>query len=134
MKILYLTHTCPYPANRGDRIRCYHILDHLSQNHDVILVYPVFETEHFPCQEHLRRLCKSVVPIKYRPIISRLSSILAFFSTNSLSVSFYYSRALKNVIHTLSPDIALVDCSTMASYALDMPCPKILDLVDVDSQ
>jgi polysaccharide biosynthesis protein PslH len=134
MKILYLTHTCPYPPNRGDRIRCYHILDYLSQNHEVILVYPVFDSQHFPCQEHLHRRCKSVFPIKYHSVVSRLSCLLALFSTYSLSVAFYYSRALKNLIHTLSSDVVIVDCSTMAPYALNMSCPKILDFVDVDSQ
>jgi polysaccharide biosynthesis protein PslH len=134
MKILYLTHTCPYPPIRGDRIRCYHILDHLSRNHEVILVYPVFDAEHYSCQEHLRRLCKSVVPIRYHSVISQLSCLLAFFSTHSLSVAFYYSHALKNIVHTLSSDLVLVDCSTMAPYALNMSCPKILDFVDVDSQ
>jgi polysaccharide biosynthesis protein PslH len=134
MKILYLTHTCPYPPNRGDRIRCYHILDYLSQNHEVILVYPVFDRQHFSCQEHLRRRCKAVVPIKYHSVVSRLSCLLALFSTHSLSVAFYYSHALKNIIHTLSSDVVLVDCSTMAPYALNMSCPKILDFVDVDSQ
>jgi sugar transferase (PEP-CTERM/EpsH1 system associated) len=134
MKILYLTHTCPYPPNRGDRIRCYHILSYLSQNHEVILVYPVFDTEHFSCQKHLRRLCKSVVPIKYSSFVSRLSCLLTIFSSHSLSVSFYYSRTLEDVIHKLTSDLILVDCSTMASYALNISCPKILDFVDVDSQ
>lgn len=41
---------------------------------------------------------------------------------------------IKRTIQKLSPDIVLADCSTMASYALDLTCPKILDFVDIDSQ
>jgi sugar transferase (PEP-CTERM/EpsH1 system associated) len=41
---------------------------------------------------------------------------------------------LKRIIKQFSPDLTLVDCSTMAPYALNIPCPKILDFVDIDSQ
>jgi polysaccharide biosynthesis protein PslH len=56
------------------------------------------------------------------------------FLSHPLSVSFFYSKLMKRTMQRLSPDIILVDCSTMAPYALDLPCPKILDFVDIDSQ
>ena len=37
MKLLYLTHRVPFPPNRGDRIRSYHILKFLSARADVDL-------------------------------------------------------------------------------------------------
>ena len=134
MNILYLTHTCPYPPNRGDRIRCYHILKHLSRNHDLTLLYPVFDDQHHLCPEHLQQYCRTVIPVKHHIFRSYLSCFRAIFSNRSLSVSFFYSKILKKFIQKLSPDMILVDCSTMAQYALDMPCPKILDFVDIDSQ
>jgi polysaccharide biosynthesis protein PslH len=134
MNIVYLAHTCPYPPHRGDRIRCYHILKHLSQNHDLTLLYPVFDHQHDLCRDHLRQCCRAAFPIRYHILSSYLSCFKAFFSSHPLSISFFYSEIMKRTMQRLSPDIVLVDCSTMAPYALDLPYPKILDFVDVDSQ
>ncbi|MFZ1712276.1 MAG: sugar transferase, partial [Nitrosomonas sp.] len=35
--LLYLTHRIPYPPNKGDKIRSFHILQHLSQHYRVFL-------------------------------------------------------------------------------------------------
>src|SRR5262245_15804215 len=133
MNILYLTHTCPYPPNRGDRIRCYHILKHISTNHNLTLLYPTFDNHHITCQVHLQQYCQNVIPVKYCTFSSYLYCIRSIISNQPISVSFFYSKMLKRIIQRLSPDMVLVDCSTMAPYILDMPYPKILDFVDIDS-
>src|SRR5436190_1525315 len=38
MKILYLAHRIPYPPNKGDKIRSFHELKHLSRRHEIHLV------------------------------------------------------------------------------------------------
>ena len=35
--ILYLTHRIPYPPNKGDKVRSYHLLKHLVGRHRVFL-------------------------------------------------------------------------------------------------
>jgi len=35
--LLYLTHRIPYPPNKGDKIRSFHLLRHLSQHYRVHL-------------------------------------------------------------------------------------------------
>jgi sugar transferase (PEP-CTERM/EpsH1 system associated) len=134
MKILYLAHTCPYPPNRGDRIRCYHLLNHLSKSYEMTLVYPVFDNEHYACQEQLRQYCDSVFPVPYKTVTSYLSCLKSLFSKHPLSVAYFYSEKLAKIVQRLSPDIVLADCSTMAQYALPLPTPKILDYVDIDSK
>jgi len=134
MKILYLAHTCPYPPNRGDRIRCYHMLNHLSKNHELTLIYPTFDAEHHQCPDYLRQFCHKIFPIKFNSFLSCLYSVKSILSSHPLSVSFFYSRKLKSLIKTFYPDLVLCDCSTMAQYGLQMSCPKILDFVDIDSR
>jgi sugar transferase (PEP-CTERM/EpsH1 system associated) len=134
MKILYLTHTCPYPPNRGDRIRCYHILAHLAQRHALTLVYPAFTDEHLEHQDALQQYCETVFPVKYNRLFCYSSCFSSLFGRYPLSVAFFYSRKLQKLLRTLSPDFILADCSTMAPYVIDLPCPKILDFVDIDSQ
>ena len=36
-KILFLAHRVPFPPNKGDKIRAYHILEHLAARHQVWL-------------------------------------------------------------------------------------------------
>jgi hypothetical protein len=35
--LLYLVHRMPYPPNKGDKVRSYHLLKHLQQHHRVFL-------------------------------------------------------------------------------------------------
>ena len=35
--ILYLVHRLPYPPNKGDKVRSYHLLRHLAARHRVFL-------------------------------------------------------------------------------------------------
>ena len=39
MRILFLSLRCPYPPQRGDRIRSYHFIKQLSERHAVTLVF-----------------------------------------------------------------------------------------------
>ncbi|HEV7930053.1 MAG TPA: sugar transferase, partial [Nitrosospira sp.] len=36
-ELLYLVHRFPYPPNKGDKIRSYHLLKHLSQSYRIHL-------------------------------------------------------------------------------------------------
>ena len=36
-KLLYLVHRLPYPPNKGDKVRSYHLLKHLAARHSVFL-------------------------------------------------------------------------------------------------
>ena len=35
--LLYLVHRLPFPPNKGDKLRSYHLLRHLQLNHRVFL-------------------------------------------------------------------------------------------------
>ena len=35
--LLYLVHRLPYPPNKGDKVRSYHLLQHLLARHRVFL-------------------------------------------------------------------------------------------------
>ena len=41
MKILFLAHRTPYPPDKGDKVRSFHLLSYLAKRHDVSLVYYV---------------------------------------------------------------------------------------------
>src|SRR5437879_2363082 len=61
--LLYLVHRTPYPPDKGDRIRAFHLLRFLSRRADVHLACLADEPVEGPCLEALRRLCKRVAVI-----------------------------------------------------------------------
>jgi polysaccharide biosynthesis protein PslH len=134
MRLLYLTHTCPYPPNKGDRIRCFNILKHLSRQHEVEIIYPTFSNDHAGCKAVLLRYCRSVKTVNINPLLSYMRCLPGFFTRQPLTTPFFYSKKLERLIQVDGFNLVLVDCSSMARYVLDEPIPKILDFVDIDSE
>ena len=134
MKILYVTHSCPYPPNKGDRIRSFHLLRHLSSQHKVTLIYPGFSTHDLDQREILKKYCVDVFAIPHSPFLARLKCLLALLKGQSLTLGYFYSRGLQERIQWGSYDVVIADCSSMAQYILDLPQPKVVDFVDVDSE
>ncbi len=140
-RILMLTQRFPYPPNRGDRIRAYHLLKVLSQHFDVSLACttdePITQSQRDFIQQFVREL--AVVPTG-----SLTRTRQAAFSAalgHSLTEGFFHSSRLARTIrdwHRCEPFRALlIFCSSMFSYsqAADLArIPQVVDLVDVDSQ
>jgi len=133
MKVLFLAHSCPYPPNKGDRIRNFHILKHLSSRYAVTLIYPSYSKQDVENLEPLRQHCWAVKTVQLSPLLAKLRCCLSVFGKRPITNSYYYSGRLKRLIDGEDFDMVVVDCSSMAPYVLDVKKPKIIDFVDVDS-
>ncbi len=139
--MLLLTHRVPYPPNRGDRIRSFHLLEYLARRTEIDLAFPASEPIPAATMDVLKRLCRRVgaVPLGRRARWLRAARSLACGRT--ATEGLFYSPELHNTIRRWSQesrfDAVLVVCSSMVQY-LDIPelsgVPAIVDLVDVDSQ
>ena len=58
MRILVLTSRLPYPPNRGDRLRAYHFIEHLSREHELCLVSFIAGESERQHVEPLRSHCR----------------------------------------------------------------------------
>jgi sugar transferase (PEP-CTERM/EpsH1 system associated) len=132
IRILYLTHSCPYPPHSGDRIRNFHILRHLSQNYTVHLIYPSFSIAEQNQARELEKYCASVQTVHLYPFLSKLRAVFGLLTTTPSTLWHFYSRGLKSLVDKTPCDLILVDCSSMAQYVMNMSQPKIIDFVDVD--
>ncbi len=133
MNILYLTHGCPYPPNKGDRIRNFHFLKHLAQRHTVTLAYPSFSAQDVAHADSLKSYCSSILTVRLSSTMAKLRCCLSLLRRQPLTNPHFYSGRLHQLIRQQSYDLVLVDCSSMAQYVRDIQRPKIIDFVDVDS-
>jgi glycosyltransferase involved in cell wall biosynthesis len=65
-RILFLTQVLPYPLDAGPKVRQYHMLRHLSQEHQVTLVCFVRSDDTPEAVEHLKGICHAVYPVPMR--------------------------------------------------------------------
>lgn len=140
MRILYLVHRVPYPPNRGDRIRSYHLLRFLAEHAEVDLACLADEVVEPAQRAELSRLCRRVA-------IERLGHGRWWRAARTLACGRSASEGLfdsPRLARTMTGwarqtryDRAIAFCSSMVPY-LNLPAlrdiPAVVDLVDVDSQ
>ena len=138
MKILFISQRLPYPPIRGDKIRGFNLVKGLSERHDVSVVSFIRTTKEMADVETLKQYCASVDVCMLSEWKSKLNACLGVFSTKPLTLSWYYSKQLWDIVQKKIRDekfdLLFVMCSSMAQYVFDNDNPKIIDLVDVDSE
>ena len=137
-KLLFLVHRLPYPPNKGDKVRSYHLLKHLLQRHEVYLGTFVDDPEDEVHVETLAGLCAGLHVERLRPRLARLNSLGALAAGGSLTERYYRHGALREwvrqTVQDEGIDTAIVFSSSMAPYVENLPGVRLLvDFVDVDS-
>ena len=138
--LLFLTHRLPYPPDKGDRIRTYHLLRYLARYANVHLIAVADEPVPPEAKEPLAQLCTRVasIPVGHSRWVGALESLAL---GGSISEGAYRLPALKKLITDWSKEVeysaVIASASSLAQY-LRLPglahATKIVDVVDVDSQ
>ncbi|WP_026224938.1 TIGR03087 family PEP-CTERM/XrtA system glycosyltransferase [Methyloversatilis thermotolerans] len=136
--LLFLAHRLPFPPNKGDKIRSWNLLRHLSARHAVHVGSFVDDAADLPQVPALAAQCASLHAQPISPRLRKLASLRALLSGESLSGVYYRSSAMQDwVDRTIAQHgirRAVVFCSTMAPYLDRHPdVRRVVDLVDVDS-
>ncbi len=138
--ILFLVHRIPYPPNKGDKIRSYHLLKYLSQHYRVFLGAFVDDPFDLRYDKDVRSLCEQSLLVPMSPSRRKVASLSGFLTGESLSLPYYRNRAMQAWVDATlagqSIDSVVVFSSTMAQF-VDGPqyahLNRIADFVDVDS-
>lgn len=138
--VLFLVHRIPFPPDKGDKIRSYHLLKFLAREHNVYLGAFVDSPED---RQYLPELDEYCAEVFLRPAggwRSRMGALLALSRGRSLSVGYYRDRPMKRWVAGLSArmsfDAVIAFSSTTAQYLplrTDTGPVLIADYVDVDS-
>jgi len=137
-KILYLVHRLPYPPNKGDKVRSYHLLRHLAAQHQVFLGTFVDDPEDMAHIDTLRQWCADVKAVPLHPRRARIASLRGLLGRDALTLHYYRNAELRCwVDETVAREgigTAVVFSSSMAQYAQGRPgLSMLVDFVDVDS-
>lgn len=136
--LLYLTHRIPYPPNKGDKIRSFHLLQHLSKRYRVYLGTFVDNEEDWQYIQVVKEYCQDICIVKLDPLPAKIKSLFALFGNMPLTLAYYYDTKLmqwvKKLFSTESIQNIVIFSSSMAQYVEDLSdCHRVIDFVDVDS-
>jgi sugar transferase (PEP-CTERM/EpsH1 system associated) len=135
--LLYLVHRIPYPPNKGDKIRSFNLLRHLSERYAVHLGCFVDSDEDAGHIDALRDSCADICAVPLDPRKARLRSTVGFLTGEALTLPYYRSKRLGRWVQQSVQENAIRKAvafsSPMAQYLRGLPLHSVIDLVDVDS-
>ncbi len=137
--LLFIGHRFPYPPNKGEKIRAWNLLGHLSKSwriHLGCLVDDASDWEHVP---RVRALCADLACFGIDKRRQKLKSLARARPGRPLMLDYYAHAGLQAwVDETLARermDIVYIYSAAMAPYVIHRARPgMILDMQDIDSE
>ncbi len=136
--ILFLVHRIPYPPNKGDKIRSFNLLKHLSESYRVYLGAFVDDPDDWQYVSKIKEYCAEACLLPLHAVRGRLRSLWGLATGEPLTVPYYSDRRMgawvDRVMEGAQIQTILVFCSGMARYVEKHDSvPRVIDFVDVDS-
>ncbi len=136
-KLLFLSHRIPYPPDKGDKIRAWHILQHLMRTNSVFvgcLVDDEADWAHVPA---LRARCAELGCFPLNPRWQKLRALSRLRPGKPLTLDYFHSPRLRRwVLDTIEReeiDRIFIFCSAMAPYVIDAAgARRVLDFIDAE--
>ena len=120
-RVLMLTHRMPYPPDRGDRIRSYHMLRFLARHFEVSIACTSDEAVWLQHHQLLSTIAKRVMIQPISTKLSKAKAIKALLTGKTFTEDYYYRQGLADTIiqwHQQAPfDAILTFCTGMIRYA-----------------
>lgn len=139
--LLYLVHRLPFPPNKGDKVRSYHLLKHLTASHRVFLGTFVDDPDDEAYIGTVRDMCPDLHVVRLSPRMAKMRSLAGLLTQQPLSLRYYKDANMQAWVNqTLAEhriDAVVIFSSVMAQYVQAAPGinhpPMLVDFVDVDS-
>jgi len=136
--LLFLAHRIPYPPNKGDKIRSYHLLKHLAQHHHVHLGTFIDDPDDWQYVDKVKALCGETHFAKLNPRTAKLRCLGALASIRPLSLDYYHDVDLQKWVDKVMKEHSisriLVFSSAMAQFVMhEKSARRVIDFVDIDS-
>jgi sugar transferase (PEP-CTERM/EpsH1 system associated) len=140
-EVLYVAHRLPYPPDKGDRIRTFHVLRSLSGRAVVHLACLADEVPDESAVEVLRRYCKRVEVVRLGRVTRGVRALASLALGRTATEGAFDAPGLRSVLRLWARETrfrsALASSSGVAQYLRIKELrdvPAVVDLMDVDSQ
>ncbi|QJW93360.1 TIGR03087 family PEP-CTERM/XrtA system glycosyltransferase [Frigoriglobus tundricola] len=140
-RVLYLTHRTPFPPDKGDRIRTFHLLRQMAKHGRIWLGCPADEPVSADTHAALNGLCERVAAVPVGRRVRWANAARSLAAGGSLSEGLFASKALTRVLRRWTAEVrfdaVVASSSALVPYLQDAALravPKVVDLIDVDSQ
>ena len=138
-KLLVITSRFPFPLDKGDKLRAFHQIKHLSKNREIHLISLTTEKVTDDQRRELEKYCKSIAVFKLNKFQRIFNLFLAIFSRKPFQVAYFYSKSthknIKNLIREINPEhiyCQLIRCVDYVKEEYDIR--KTIDYMDVLSK
>jgi polysaccharide biosynthesis protein PslH len=135
MKIFVLVSRVPYPLEKGDKLRAYHQVEHLSKTHEIHLCCLSVGEVHPDALIELQKIAQhvTIVPLKKWKIYLRLAR--ALMSEKPFQVHYFFQKAAQlkvlEAIEAFQPDHIYCQLIRTSEYVKNLHgIPKTLDYMD----
>jgi len=135
--LLFLAHRIPFPPNKGDKIRSFHLLRHLAQRYRIYLGAFVDDADDWQYSDALTPYCAEMKLLPLHPTRCKLKSLTGLLSGEALTLPYYRNAALsawaRQRVQDGSVNRGLAFSSAMGQFIPAGLSRKVMDMVDVDS-
>lgn len=138
MKIIVISPRFPYPLEKGDKLRLYYHIKHLSFEHQVVLI-SLSDNEVKPNDiDHLKEFVTELYLFKLSKFTIAKNLFKAFFSKLPFQVHYFFDKSIKNdiidIIKKENPDIIYNQLIRTAEYTKYLDYFKVIDYMDSFSE
>lgn len=135
MRILVILSRVPWPLEKGDKLRAYHLIKSLAENNEVFLFCLADKRVHVDAEQKLKEFCSEVFIHRLSRIglITRLAQ--SFFNHDPFQVNYFNSgsaqKALRGFLEAHIPQHIYCQLIRTAEYAIPYSTiPKTMDYMD----
>lgn len=137
MRIFYLTDRFPFPLDRGDKIRVFNQIKHLSKNHDIhLFVFTKLDIDQKLIDE-MKKYCKYIHIYKMNTINILINTLFGFLKGLPLQVGYFFNKSFYNhfveYVGQNVPDHIICHMVRTAEYAINLNIPNTIDYQDTMS-
>ncbi|WP_283214465.1 glycosyltransferase, partial [Sphingomonas sp. 2SG] len=130
MELLFLAHRAPFPPDRGDKIRSYHVLRYLMARARVHLVAFGEGEADFDVPAALDGLASVTIVRRRKP--QAVAAVAALARGLPVSLTAFGSGDMRRAVAAARADAVYCFSGQMAQY-LPADVPAVMDFVDMDS-
>ncbi|MBC7502261.1 MAG: TIGR03087 family PEP-CTERM/XrtA system glycosyltransferase [Herminiimonas sp.] len=136
--LLYLVHRMPFPPNKGDKIRSYHLLRHLSTRYHVHLGTFIDDPDDWQHVDTVKALCGETHFAKLDPLRAKIGSLTGLLTGHPLTLDYYRDAGMRRWVDRITKQYPITRFMVFSSAMAQFVPPeadgaKVIDFVDIDS-